>query len=80
MSSNTPLFSRRQLNMIIAATAIVIALLSIPTQSGPTIERVKVLLDGCDQVRFSAGEDRAEELLNEADSLVVQLEQEVRRA
>lgn len=39
MASNKPLFSRRQLNLIIAATAIVIALLSIPTQTWPTIER-----------------------------------------
>ncbi len=39
MAPNQPLFSRRQLNLIIAITAVVIALLSIPTEPWPAIER-----------------------------------------
>lgn len=39
MATNMPFFSRRQLNLIIAICAVVIALLSIPTDSWPLIER-----------------------------------------
>ena len=42
MASRPPLFSRRQLNILIMVTGVVIALLSIPSEPWPQIERVQI--------------------------------------
>ncbi|MEH6473782.1 MAG: hypothetical protein V7752_21380 [Halopseudomonas sp.] len=42
MASHTPLFSRRQLNIIIVITAMIIALLSIPSEPWPQIQRLSL--------------------------------------
>lgn len=82
MATRTPLFSRRQLNLIIIVTATVIALLSIPSEPWPKIQRTALLQvplsysindDQPSELRFSFALPQTTLVPSDAARLVLQL-------